>query len=135
MRMVERVVEIELGRGLVEARVRDSWPTCVDGAISAVAVVDLVAQSAAAYASWERQGEERPGGQGFIVGLRKASWSAPRVPVGAVLRTEVRKELFMDTYATFTAVVTGPDGFVAEVELQTYRKEDPGPPTAPAKTV
>ncbi len=135
MRMVERVLEIDVGRGLTEATVSDQWPTCRNGQVSAVILVDLAAQSAAAYASWERQGEERPGGRGFIVGLRGAHWSAPRIPVGTVLHTEIIKEVMMDTYATFIAKVTDGDGFTASVEIQTFRQEDPEPPVAPEKTV
>lgn len=134
MLMVERALEMEDGRGLLEAEVRDTWPLCKEGQIPSLVVIDVVAQSAAVYASWERQNEQRPGGRGFIVGVRQTSWSAPTLPVGATLRVEILREVIMDNYAAFIGKVTTTDGdFEARVELQTFRKEDqnPGPPNPP----
>lgn len=131
MRMVERAVSMEDGRGVLEARVRESWPLCDGGRVPSLVVIDLVAQSAAVYASWERQLEKRPGGRGFIVGVRKTDWSAPTVPVGALLRVELLREVIMDNYAAFIGEVTMADGdFQARVELQTFRTEEqePGAP-------
>ena len=133
MLMIQAALEMEDGRGVLEAVVRESWPLCDQGQVSAVVVIDVVAQGAAVYASWERQNEQRPGGRGFIVGVRQTHWSAPTLPVGAVLRVEVKREVIMDNYAAFIGEVTAQNSdFHARVELQTFRKEDqePGPPDA-----
>ena len=131
MRMVERALSMEDGRGVLEARVRETWPLCDGERVPSLVVIDVVAQGAAVYASWERQLEQRPGGRGFIVGVRKTDWSAPSIPVGAVLQVEIVREVIMDNYAAFIGEVTTAEGdYKARVELQTFRKEDqePGSP-------
>lgn len=121
MKVLDRVVHVEDGLARTETVVTDRWPLCDGREVSAVTLVEVAAQSAAAYVSWERQEQEDPGGRGFLVGLREASWSSPSIPVGTLLRTTLKRCLMFENYATFSADISSSDGFKAYLEIQAFR--------------
>lgn len=147
MRLVQVLVEADEGSAVTETTVTESWPTCVDGKVEALILVELIAQSVSAMEGFsgriEREGEkigekgggggshaaddeddetEHRDGQGLLVGVREARMSASFVPVGSVLTTRVSKLWSRDKYGVYNGIVQDETGKeLCKAEIQAYR--------------
>jgi len=121
MKLIDTIVEVNDHRCVTRATVADDWPFCSGGAVDAVVLVEVVAQTASAAASWDKRHTEAMGGAGYLVGIKRASWSRTSVPVGTVLTTTVTNEVRRTNYGVFVGRVEGDDGLTAEVAVQAVR--------------
>ncbi len=80
-----------------------------------------MAQTASAAASWDKRHSEAMGGAGYLVGIKRASWSRACVPVGTLLTTTVTNEVRRENYGVFVGRVEGDEGLTAEVAVQAVK--------------
>jgi predicted hotdog family 3-hydroxylacyl-ACP dehydratase len=123
MRLIEKVVALDDQKALTAATTSEDWPLCHDGSVDVLVTIELVAQSAALLEGWKRLRSGRGGITGWLVGVKTAEFSRPRVPVQATLVTEVTKSYALESYAVFGGTVRMGDEIVAVVNIQTFRPE------------
>jgi predicted hotdog family 3-hydroxylacyl-ACP dehydratase len=121
MKLIDTIVEVNDDRCVTCATVTEAWPLCSDGVVDAVVLVELVAQTASAAASWDKRHSEAMGGAGYLVGIKRSSWSRASVPVGTLLTTTVTNEVRRENYGVFVGRVEGDDGLTAEVAVQAVK--------------
>lgn len=121
MRLVDEVVEVDPDACTTQSVVRESWPFHCQGRVRSLALVESVAQTASALFGWKEGREGVPESQEMIVGIRRACWSAPNIPVGAVIQTTVDSIQTKKSYAQFKGTVASGSETIAEVEMQAVR--------------
>lgn len=125
MRLVDELLEADDTHTVTATTVGPKWPLGEDGLLNPLLFIELVAQTTAAGATWRsmhREGEGRIM-TGFLVGVKKASFSPAGVPPGTRLVTSSRSILEMDDYAVFQGEVRAGEEIIATAELQLYRAE------------
>jgi len=121
MRIVERVAAVEQHEIETVSEVRETWPTCVDGRVMALTLIELIAQSASALQGWRERGA-RGAGRGFLVGVREARFSRASLPVGMKLHCFVRISHGVESYCAFDGRVVDESGEeIAVAAVQAYR--------------
>jgi predicted hotdog family 3-hydroxylacyl-ACP dehydratase len=124
MRLIGEVMAIDDDRAVTSSIVTEDWPLCHDGAVDALVTIELVAQTAALMEGWKRLKSGRGGTSGWLVGIRKADFCLPRIPLHATLITDVRRDYALEGYAVFEGTVRVGTEEVAVVSIQAFRPEE-----------
>ncbi len=130
MLLVEELIEASDKRGTVRTRVASTWPLCKNGRVDPVVLIEVVAQSAAALVGWRMRHQQKMGGRGFLVGVRRTELTLVDLPVGTELTTRIEVDYELQNYAVFKGRVFAGDEQLAEVEIQTFRPDDDFEPTS-----
>lgn len=121
MKLLDTIVEVNADRCVTRATVSERWPLCSEGAVDALVLIEVVAQTVSAAASWDRRHSEAMGGAGYLVGIKRARWSRPSVPVGTELITTVVNEVRRTNYGVFVGRVAAAGELLAEITLQAVK--------------
>jgi predicted hotdog family 3-hydroxylacyl-ACP dehydratase len=125
MRLIDTVLAVDDGRAVTAATITEDWPLCQEGSVDVLVTIELVAQTAALLEGFKRLQSGRGGVTGWLVGIKTAEFSRPRLPLQATLVTEVAKSYALESYAVFGGTVRVGDQIVAAVSIQTFRPEAP----------
>jgi predicted hotdog family 3-hydroxylacyl-ACP dehydratase len=123
MRLIEKVVAVDDQRALTAATTSVDWPLYSNGSVDVLVTIELVAQTAALLEGWKRLRSGRGGTSGWLVGVKKADFSRPRLAVPATVITEVVKSYALEGYAVFSGTVRLEDQIVATLNVQAFRPE------------
>ena len=126
MRLIGEVLAVDENRAVTSSAVTEDWPLCRDGSVDALVAIELVAQTAALLEGWKRHQTGRGGATGWLVGIKAADFSSPRIPLSATLQTEVRRDYALEGYAVFEGTVRLGDQVAAVVTIQAFRPEENG---------
>ncbi len=125
MRLVDRLLASQGDQATVESQVRPHWPGAADGLADPVLLIEVVAQSVAVLVGWQRRHEEKMGGRGLLVGVRKTEIQCDELRVGDRLQSHVELLYKVENYAVYQGRVLDLKGrLLAQVELQSYRPDD-----------
>ena len=125
MRLVERLLASQDDQASVESFVHPYWPGAAGGFADPVLLIEVVAQSVAVLVGWQRRHEEKMGGRGLLVGVRKTEFHCDRLRVGDRLQSHVELLYKVENYAVYQGQVLDDEGrLLAQVELQSYRPDD-----------
>jgi predicted hotdog family 3-hydroxylacyl-ACP dehydratase len=124
MRLIDDVVAVDDERAVASSAVTPAWPLYRDGSVDVLVTIELVAQTAALLEGWKRQQARRGGAKGWLVGIKKADFYWPRIPLPATLTTEVRRDYAVESYAVFEGTVRLGAKVVAVVSIQAFRPEE-----------
>jgi predicted hotdog family 3-hydroxylacyl-ACP dehydratase len=105
MRLVEDIVHVEEQSIETSQIVRDTWPTAEAGQVRTLALVELIAQSAAVLQGWKERHEQAAGQGGLLVGIHHATPMQPTVPVGTRVFCSVRISHGATNYLAFEGQV------------------------------
>jgi predicted hotdog family 3-hydroxylacyl-ACP dehydratase len=123
MRLIDKVLDVDDDKALTAATTSEDWPLYCDGSVDALVTIELVAQTAALLEGWKRLRSGRGGATGWLVGIKSAAFSRPRLPVPAILTTEVTRSYALEGYAVFGGTVRLEDRIVATLSVQAFRSE------------
>lgn len=124
MRLVDRLGQVDDDQAEVFSRVRADWPLVEDGQADPLVLIEVVAQAAASLAGYRKRNEERLGGRGWLVGVRRTELSTADLPVGTELTVHIRVDYQLKDYAVFQGQVQAEGRKLAEVEVQTFKPDD-----------
>lgn len=124
MLLVDEFVQATWTQAEVSTEVRDTWPLASDGQVDPVVLIELVAQTAGVLAGWRKREQEKQGGRGWLVGVRKTKIFIESLALGAKLRSFVQVAYEMESYAVFIGRVELDGEEIAVVEIQTFQPED-----------
>lgn len=124
MRLIDRVVAVDDEKAVTAATVTDDWPLYREGSVDILVTIELVAQTAALLEGWKRLKSNRGGATGWLVGIKKADFRHPRLPVPMTLITEAARSYALEGYAVFTGTVSSGSEVVATMQIQALRPEE-----------
>ncbi|MBM4312478.1 MAG: hypothetical protein FJ122_01000 [Deltaproteobacteria bacterium] len=125
MRLLDRVIAVDDEKAVTYATATEDWPLYREGSVDILITIELVAQTAALLEGWKRLKSKQGGATGWLVGIKKADFRTPRVPVPATLVTEAVRSYALEGYAVFTGTVTQGSEVVASMQIQALRPEEP----------
>jgi predicted hotdog family 3-hydroxylacyl-ACP dehydratase len=103
---------------------RDGLFQDMDGSLPAWAVVELMAQSIAAWAGCRARADQQPVPLGFLLGTRHYACNVDAFPAGTRLRIEAARSFHDDDgMGVFSCRIEAP-GVRAEARLNVYRPAD-----------
>lgn len=127
MRLIDRVVAVGEEHAVAEATIAPGMPFCGPGGLPAWVLVELFAQTAALIGGHRARLAGGVAAQGYLLGTRRFTASAPTVPLGATLRLEARGEMSEATgMGSYRCHTVGGD-LAAECVLSVYTPPRDGP--------
>jgi predicted hotdog family 3-hydroxylacyl-ACP dehydratase len=124
MRLIGEALAVDDDRAMTSSAVTEDWPLYRDGFVDVLVTIELVAQTAALLEGWKRQQSKKGGTKGWLVGIKTADFRLPRIPLPAMLITEVRRDYALEGYAVFEGTVRLGAEVVAVVSIQVFRPEE-----------
>lgn len=121
MRIVDELTRVENDLSTSTTTVRDSWPLVDESGAYSVLLLEVIAQTASALIGWEGRHDDDEPGKGYLVGVRQASLTLGRVPVGTTMTCRVETQMKRDNYAVFRGQVTAAGGNICEAEMQAFK--------------
>ena len=121
MRLIGEALAVDDDKAVTSSTVTEDWPLYHDGAVDALVTIELVAQTAALIEGWKRQQSGRGGTKGWLVGIKGADFRLPRIPLSAILLTEVRRDYAVDGYGVFEGTVRLGTEVLAAISVQAFR--------------
>ncbi len=119
MKLIEEVLEVDDVKAVTLCRVNENWPLFGDGSVDPIVLIELTAQTSGVLVGWQRK-HIRMGGEGWLVGLKRADFFTGRIPAGTELKTRVVNLYSLDNYGVFEGTVES-GSLLAKVEIQVFR--------------
>lgn len=124
MKLIGEVMAVDEDHAVTASLATEAWPLVSGGTLDVLVTIELVAQTAALLEGWKRQQSRRGGAKGWLVGIKKADFHLPAIPLPATLITEVRRDYALEGYAVFEGTVRLGTKVVAQVSIQAFRPEE-----------
>lgn len=126
IKMISNVLEITPESAVAEAVVKPDWPLCNDNVANPIVLIEFVAQTAAVIDGYKRKKQGKPGGKGWLVGVKNAQFNVAEIPVGTHLVASVGNHYSFDNYSVIKGTIKADEEILAVVVLQALRmNEDP----------
>jgi len=127
IRVITEALELKDLYGRAKALVTPQWPLSDGQTVSAMMLIEAMAQTAALVEGFNNKLKGRPGVKGWLVGIKSARFYRERVAVGADLTVEVKSIATFDDYAVIEGEVRDRDDLIAEAVLQAVKFEGDNP--------
>jgi predicted hotdog family 3-hydroxylacyl-ACP dehydratase len=126
IKMISEVLEITPESAVAGALVKPDWPLCDGSTVSPIVLIEVVAQTGALIDGYKRKKQGKPGGKGWLVGVKNARFNVDEIAVGAHLEVSVDNSYSFDNYSVIKGTVTSGEEILAVIILQALRmNEDP----------
>ena len=125
MKLVEEIVALDEDHAVSRSVVRNGWPLCDGRSVSAIVLIELVAQTAAVNNGWEliqRHGPDADN-RGWIVGIKSAQLLVDQIAIGTTVTIQSRNQFQYDNFREIRGVAKIGDQVAAEVVLQLIQAE------------
>ena len=125
MRLIKRVVDLGQDRAITECVVENEWPLREGNSVSPIVLIELVAQTAAAFLGWRKFKEKGDDceGKGWLVGIRDAVFHCEKIELNSVLITDSREIFEYDHYHEIMGTITKNGKLLGKVTLQAIEAE------------
>jgi len=122
MKLINDVLDVNDDTAVTSSLVSDRWPLCQWSFVDPIVLIEIVAQTAAAYLRWKKGGY-KDGGGGWLVGIKNADFFLDRIPLHTVLITTVKNLSGAENYNVLEGtVMTGTD-LLARIQIQVFRSD------------
>jgi len=126
IKMISAVLEITSESAVAEAVVKPDWPLCNGKMVNPIVLIEIVAQTAAVIDGHKRKMQGKPGGKGWLVGVKNAQFNVAEIPVGTCLIASVGNSYSFDNYSVINGTIKVGEEILALIVLQALRmNEDP----------
>lgn len=120
MKLIEDIVEVDKDHCLARATPTPDWPLYSPDGISAIIIIELIAQTTSAFVGWRRRHEGPLGGAGFLVGIQKAELHTRYLPLDTPVFISCTRSLDMDNYGVFDGRVQTDELVCGTASIQVY---------------
>ncbi len=123
MKLIEKIIELNAESVVAEATVTGDWPLYEDGFVDSLVLIELAAQTAGLSISWgekQKTGGSGSGGSGWLVGIRKASFSVQKIPVNTRIKICTKNGFKFEKYIEISGTAEIDSQTVGEVVLQVF---------------
>jgi predicted hotdog family 3-hydroxylacyl-ACP dehydratase len=120
MLLIDEIVRLEAEAAVSRSRVAQTWPLYDGAGVSAIMVIELVAQTCGLSNGYQRrlvQGEDS-NKKGFLVGIKTSRFYVKTLPLGADIFTEARNRFKFEGFREIEGVARIGDEIVGRVTLQ-----------------
>jgi predicted hotdog family 3-hydroxylacyl-ACP dehydratase len=122
MKLISEVLDIDNDKVVTSARVSDTWPLYEGGFVDPIVLIEIVAQTAAAYIRWKK-GVDKGGGGGWLVGIKSAEFFLDRIPLHTMLITTVKPLSGSENYSVLEGTVSSEHDILSRIQIQVFRSE------------
>jgi predicted hotdog family 3-hydroxylacyl-ACP dehydratase len=133
MKLVEEIVALDEDHAVSRSVVRNGWPLCDGRSVSAIVLIELVAQTAGINNGWIRIQRHGPAvdRKGWIVGISRADLYVDRLKTGTRLTVRAENRFAFEGFREIQGTVEADGRVLAEATLLLLRSEpeqlQPGP--------
>jgi predicted hotdog family 3-hydroxylacyl-ACP dehydratase len=122
MKLVDRIVSVDAQQAVTESTVRSQWPLIEKAGASPLVVIELVAQTAAIFISWNRKKEAalESDEKGWLVGIKAADFYTNAISIGTEITTRVGTSLNIDNYIKIQGQAFAGPHLIGEIGLQLF---------------
>lgn len=123
MLLIDDIVEISEEAAVSRSRIHEKWPLVENEAVSALLIVELVAQTSGlsnGYSLINKIGKETSK-KGWVVGIKKARFHIDQLPVGAQIVTRAVNCYAFDGFVEIEGDARMDGEIVGEVTLQVMK--------------
>jgi predicted hotdog family 3-hydroxylacyl-ACP dehydratase len=120
MLLIDEILEVDTETAVSKSRVTENWPLFDGMAVSALMIVELVAQTCGLSNGLDRirtQGEDSSK-KGFLVGIKSARFYVDSLPLGAEIITEATNRFKFEAFREIEGTSRIGSDIVGEVTLQ-----------------
>lgn len=126
IKMIDEVLEITPESAVAGALVKADWPLCDGNAVSPIVLIEIIAQTGAVIDGYKRKKQGKPGGKGWLVGVKEARFNVAEIAVGTPLVISVCNSYSFENYSVIKGTVKTKEEIMAVIVLQALRmNEDP----------
>lgn len=126
MKLVQEIVEVGGSRCVTASTVSSNWPTCENGSVSPIVLIELAAQTAGVNIGWqELHGDHLSGKEkvGWLVGIKKAEFYRDRIPVKTRILVTIEESRREESYSVITGRARVDSELIGEMDLQVFRPD------------
>jgi len=125
MLLLDEILTVDPQAAVSKARVKETWPLFDGSGVSALILVELVAQTCGLSNGLGRILEKGPDSEktGFLVGIKTAALHVETLPVGTLIITEARNRFEFESFREVEGVARAGDDILGEVTLQVMQAE------------
>jgi predicted hotdog family 3-hydroxylacyl-ACP dehydratase len=124
IKMISAVLEIMSESAVAEAVVKPDWPLCNGKVVNPVVLIEIVAQTAALIDGYKRKKQGKPGGKGWLVGVKNAEFNVAEISVGTRLTASVGNSYSFDNYSVISGTIKAGEEILAVIVLQALRMNE-----------
>jgi predicted hotdog family 3-hydroxylacyl-ACP dehydratase len=126
MCLIERIIAADDQSLVATTVLRSDSLFCRDGRIGSWVSLECMAQTVAAWAGFQERGSGQRPRIGFLLGTRRFECHRPWLPIGALLRFEVQKEIQLgDSLGQFSGRTFAGDELLAAAAITVFSPDDP----------
>jgi len=125
MLLIADIISLDQQKATTLSLVKKDWPLSNQQGVNALIIVELVAQTAGIYNSYEVVKKEGADSnvQGWIVGIKKASFVVDYLPFGASVQTTAHNQFEYDELREIYGESKIGDQVLGQVTLQLMRAQ------------
>jgi predicted hotdog family 3-hydroxylacyl-ACP dehydratase len=130
MRLVDEILEADETRAVTCSVVQSNWPLVSGGAVDAMIIVELVAQTSGISNGLERTRTHGAGAdrKGWLVGIKTATFTRHRIPVHTPIVVRAENRFSFEGFREIQGRADIDGETVAEVILQVVQADTGMPP-------
>lgn len=121
IKVITEVVELHENSGTAAAIVNERWPLYDGRAVSALTLIEAIAQTSAIVEGHKRMLAGKGAIKGWLVGIKSAEFSADSIPVNTPITVQVDSVHSFDNYGVIEGVVKSGDEILLKAVLQAIR--------------
>lgn len=123
MLLIEEILVLDDSCAVTRSVVTEKWPLFDGRNVSAIVLIELVAQTSGIHNGFIREKREgsAAGTRGWIVGIRQARFGVDNLPVGTRLITRTENQMEFEGFRDICGRVEIDGEIVAEIALQLLR--------------
>ncbi len=118
MRLIDEILEVGEDSAVSVAVVLPIWPLVSDNAVNPIVLIELVAQTSAAFGGYQKKKEGSAAGGGMIVSVKSATFYLERIPVNSRLITRSHTRVLIENFKEVSGMVKLGEDVIGEVILQ-----------------
>ena len=120
LRLIDEILSVDGHSATTAATVTQDWPSFAAGAVSALLMIELVAQTAAVIGGYKALTSPSPTTvrTGMLVGIKQADFGVGALPAGTRLVTRATTHALLENFKEIKGIVEIDDRIVCEMTLQ-----------------
>ena len=122
MKLINDVLDINSDTAVTSSIVSGRWPLCHGSFVDPVVLIEIVAQTAGVQMNW-KNGIEKDGGLGWLVGIKSADFFLDLIPLHAELITTVKNLYSAENYNVLEGTVMTGTELLCRIQIQIYRSD------------
>lgn len=121
IKVITEILELDDDSGSAAAVVNERWPLCDGKTVSALVLIEAIAQTSALIEGHKRMKKSMGGTKGWLVGIKTAEFRTATVPLGTRITVTVNGLSSFDDYGVIEGVVKAGDDILLSAVLQAIR--------------